>query len=715
MVDMKKKASVQRRPATAQDKPKTEKGSKFSGSMYKHGLLLFLLTFLVNANTLTLDYALDDSLLITQNKLTQKGISGIPEIWSSDVFLGYFGKKGIETGGRYRPMSQTFFALQLEFFGPKPVVGHFFNTLLYAITCLLLFLFLYHMFPPDEKKGVFYSLPFVAGLLYAFHPLHVEAVANIKSLDEILAMLFAVMSALFILQSFKTKQALNLVLGSAAFFFALASKENALTFLAVIPLALFYLKKDVKQIALVTVPLIVTTALYFVARSAALGPSPDIAWVDNFLTNPFFGATFMQKMATILLSWLKYLQLMVFPHPLTTDYYPAMIPVTGWSNPLVLLSFLFYTGIAVFALWKLPKRNIAAFGILYFFITFSVVSNLLINLGTPLNDRFLFMPLAGFCIAIAYLLTDRLPLLLKNPNQKSILAGLVIVLALGLGGKTFSRNMDWADDFTLFRHDIEISGNSARCNVMTGKTYYEKAPFVTDTVQKLEYLQKADQYLKQGLKIYDGYFLAWGILGIMEMDKKNYRQSLDYFVRCLKIEPKQGVALANLNFIGRKMAEKNDVEGCLMAFEQLKHFKPEQPDSYLVMAELNTKAGKVEAAMGELDALLKIDPKNGTAYRMKGELYAAILKDEVKAEENFQKALQFSPDDINVLDNLGVRAFRNNEFAKALEYFSKANSLNPNNAHLLLNIARTYNAMGNVPKAQEFLNLSKAAKGAKKQ
>jgi tetratricopeptide (TPR) repeat protein len=550
-------------------------------------------------------------------------------------------------------------------------------------------------------------------LFYALHPLHVEAVANIKSLDEILSMLLSVSASLFVIRSFEQRKAMNLILGSLAFFLALTAKENALTFVAIIPLGLFYLEKPMKSILFGLLPLVGVSLLYFLLRSAALGPAPEIAWVDNFLTNPFFGASFMQKIATILVSWLKYLQLMLVPYPLTTDYYPAMIPVTGWANPLVWISFLFFTGIAAFALWKLPARNKAAFGILYFFITFSVVSNLFINLGTPLNDRFLFMPLAGFCIAITYLLTAQLPLLSARLQQKNIMTGIVLFISLAYAVQTFSRNRDWKDDFTLFRHDIEVSGNSARCNVMTGKTYYEKAAGLSDSAQKKEYISKAVEYLNRGLEIYKGYYLAWGLLGIIEMDKQNYRQSLDYFVECLKIEPTQSVALGNLGFIGRKMLEQRDTAGCILSFRQLRHFAPQNPDSYQVMADVFSRIGKVDSALVLLEEVLKIDEKNAMSWRLKGEIYATRLNDEASAEKFFLRSYTLNPADVAVLDNLGVASFRKKDYVKAVEYFEKALALEPNNPHFMTNLASTYSALGNTAKVNEFLERAGRAQGSR--
>ena len=78
-------------------------------------------------------YTLDDMLAITSNKYTKQGIKGVSQIMSHDAFDGFFGeKKNLLAGGRYRPLAQITFAVEYQFFGLNPFVGHLNNLLLYA-------------------------------------------------------------------------------------------------------------------------------------------------------------------------------------------------------------------------------------------------------------------------------------------------------------------------------------------------------------------------------------------------------------------------------------------------------------------------------------------------------------------------------------------------------------------------------------------------------
>jgi len=687
---------------TRQEKSKRHQALREAGPSWwqRPALLIFLTAFLVNANTLTHSWALDDTLLITQNKLTQRGFAAIPEIWVSDVFTGYFGKGGIEQGGRYRPLSQTVFAVCHGLFGPSPVIGHLFNVFLYALTCVLLFVLLRRILPERAGTSQWMNIPFLATLLYALHPLHVEVVANIKSLDEILAMGFAVLTAWFAVRAEEAHRTRNLVLSGTCFFLALAAKENAITFLAVVPLVLFYTGASRNAIIRATLLLLAPTALYFLLRASALGPAPAIAPIDNYLTNPFFGATGAERIATVLLTWWKYLGLLLFPHPLTTDHYPGTIPVIGWSDLRPWASALIFVGAGVFALLTLRKRSLVAFGILFFLITFSVVSNLVINLGTPLNDRFLFMPLAGFALVLAWALVTGIERL-RSPQAASmgkVMMGLVLV---AYAGKTFSRNRDWADDMTLFTHDVQVSDKSARCHVMTGKLYYETAAKLPDGNRKRELLDRAKHHLQRGLAIYPDYFLAWGLLGVMEMDAKHDRAAADLYINCLRIEPTEAVALINLNFVGRRLFEAHDNDGAEQALRALNHFDPSRPDPYLLLADMRMRTGRADSSIVLLDELLAIDPKNADAYRMKGEILAVYLHDPAQAEVNFLKSFELDPTNASVAENLGIAAFQRTDLRSALTYFLKAAELKPLDPRPLTLVAEAYKALGDLPKEQE--------------
>ena len=176
-------------------KKQTKSSSKrnFWIKHWKEGLVLFLLASALYAVSISFDYTLDDVMMIQDNQYTNKGFAGIKDILTTESFQGYFGQQmDLLVGARYRPLSIVTFAIENEFVGKNPAVGHFFNILLYALTGLLLFRTISLMTPRLKNANWYFTLPFLASLLFIAHPVHSEAVANIKGRDEIMSFMFAI-------------------------------------------------------------------------------------------------------------------------------------------------------------------------------------------------------------------------------------------------------------------------------------------------------------------------------------------------------------------------------------------------------------------------------------------------------------------------------------------------------------------------------------------
>jgi protein O-mannosyl-transferase len=121
---------------------------------------------------------------------------------SSDYWYGFTGNK---QGAIYRPASLIMFAIEWTLFPDNPIPSHFINVLLFSLTCVILFHLLSRLFQNNL------IVPLICTLLYAAHPIHTEVVNNIKSRDEILCFLFSIVSLLFFLRYYSTKNISTLV------------------------------------------------------------------------------------------------------------------------------------------------------------------------------------------------------------------------------------------------------------------------------------------------------------------------------------------------------------------------------------------------------------------------------------------------------------------------------------------------------------------------
>jgi len=253
---------------------------------------LFILSVLLYANTFSHDFAQDDAIVITENMFTTEGVAGIPGLFQYDTFYGFFkveGKAKLVAGGRYRPLTPAMFAVEYSLFGAKPGGMHLFNALWYGLTVVMLYLLLLTIFQSRKSwdsqislLGI-YWIPLLAAFLFAVHPLHTEAVANIKGRDEIITLLGS-LTSLWLLFKGGT---LRTALAGVCFFLALLAKENAITFLGVAPLALFvFTQTKISDIIKRISPLLAATVVFLIIRGAILGwdagpPSQEL------MNNPF--------------------------------------------------------------------------------------------------------------------------------------------------------------------------------------------------------------------------------------------------------------------------------------------------------------------------------------------------------------------------------------------------------------------------------------------
>ncbi|MFN8398086.1 MAG: hypothetical protein U0176_25945, partial [Bacteroidia bacterium] len=473
-------------PATAQPASPSASISQNPGTQgmlnaaYFPSLVIFLLAFLLYGNTLGHRYALDDSIVITDNAYTKMGTSGIGKIFSSDAFEGFFGeKKNLVEGGRYRPLSMATFAVEWEMFAAKnkdgvmegnPMVSHFLNVLMYACCGILLFMLLRLLFPEADPKRWWFGLPFLITLLFLLHPIHTEVVANIKGRDELMALLY-LLGGLFAVMQYVDGKRAGLWLGVAAgsFFLALLSKETPLPFVVILPLMIWVFRKDagLSKIAIATLPLLAAVLVYMGIRTSVVGLGLGSTTENmEILNDPFIHASGSERAATVFETWGIYLIKLIAPINLSHDYYFNQIPVTDFGNPVVLVSLLVNIGLLAMGIYLTLKRSAIGFGILFYFLSFSITSNLVISIGTTMGERFVFIPSLGFLIA-AVLGLRALAARLKL-GRSTMDYALMGCVGLPFAFLTLTRNPVWKDNYTLFTTDVEHSPNSAKVQTAAG-------------------------------------------------------------------------------------------------------------------------------------------------------------------------------------------------------------------------------------------------------
>jgi tetratricopeptide (TPR) repeat protein len=625
--------------------------------------------FLLYGNTLGHDFALDDAIVIQDNQFTKKGFQGIWDQLTNDQFVGFYGvKKELVSGGRYRPLSMVMFNIEYALFGESPWIFHLINVILYILSGFTLYLVLSKLLNSSAKNS-WISLALLASLIWFFHPIHTEVVANIKGRDEIIAFLLELISLFALLKYIGKQEKQWLLWMSIAYFLALLAKESAITWLAIFPLTIYFFRKAAIRQAILPIFLSMAVALIwlYIRYLVVGGGIENVA--DNLMNDPFLEAGTSDKYATITYTLGKYLQLLVFPHPLTYDYYPKHIPILSWRDPLVLLSLISYLFLIYFALQGLIKRKLYGFAILFFFITLSIASNLLFPIGAFMNERFIYVSSLGFSLMAAQFFLVALPKLSENsPKSVSWIKGLVAFVLLLYAIKTIDRNMVWKNNLTLSVNDANISVNGAKSNVMAGGLLSEEAAKENDPQKRIELLKESEFYLERALNVYPDYIDALILMGNVQWElKKDLAAALPYYQRILNINNQHRQSWENIFIV---LEADQDVDQRIAAYQRLLSYNHRQADIYLYL---------------------------GRAFgREKGELQKSI--------QFMEKGLEFAPDHFELLSNLGTAYGLQKNYMKAIEVLERARSIRPNVAKVHSDLGLSYYFSGQIEKAKASFN-----------
>jgi protein O-mannosyl-transferase len=474
----------------------------------------------------------------------------------------------------------------------------------------------------------------------------------------------------------------------AAFFPALLAKENAFTFLAVIPLTLWFFRKPaLKPLLISFLPLLLSALVYAALRLNALGMEANTVVVTELLNDPFLNTSTSERYATVFYTWLIYLKLLVFPHPLTHDYYPYHIAITNFGDLRVWLSLGIYAFLLFFALKNIRRNSLMAYGILLYGIVFSISSNLLFNIGAFMNERFIFISILGFTLILAWLLHEKM-------KSRALSLTLLLIILCSFSLKTITRNYAWKDDFTLFTTDVKVSKNSAKVNVSAGGMLIEKAQKEPNKTKRKAYLSQAITYLRKGLEIHSRYTAGWVLLGNAYFELRELPSAYTCYDNAIKTGPANKDAVTNMGILLNFAAAKMDYTTSENASRWLLARYPDSLVYHYELAAALLGNNKVDTSLLMLEEVLKTDPQHYMAWCKLGELYGRYLNRIDVSEEYLLKSAAINPSWLPAQENLGIVYAMKGQLQRSKEYFLKALELDEKQSRIHRNISLTYKQMG---------------------
>jgi tetratricopeptide (TPR) repeat protein len=604
------------------------------------GFILFCLAFALYANTIPNTYVLDDNSVLSNNFVVKRGIQGIPVILQTPYRYG----SSLLSDNLYRPLSLVMFAVEWQIAPDVPAFSHGINVLFYALTCFLLFILLRRILP-----GKSLLLPLVVSLLWLFHPVHTEVVANIKSRDEIMSGFFLLLSVYFFIKHLEKSRIIYMAASLIAYLLAFFSKEGVVTFLAVFPIIGWYftrgtLKRNILASSLMLLPALI----YFLTRQHVLDlyAAPFVPSVaDNLL---IAAPDIQTRLATAILILGKYLLLLIAPYQLVSDYSYNQIPLTGWANPLVWVSFLVYLGAIIYAFMNIKKKSPVVFGLLLFLITMSVYSNIFTMIGTSFAERLLYMPSVGFCllagIALVKFVGKNDPdqqtagikeILVKHPVLWLVTGAILILFTM----KTLARNTEWKDEWSLMSADVKRSPNSAHMRYYFGIALRDKAKEPENKDRYNELMQLAIVEFQECVHIIPTYTEGYEQLGLAYYRMKNPEEAIKNYDQALKLNSGSAITWSNLGII---FFERGDLNKAFEMYNKAVALDTNFEDGFFNLGSIYGMQGKFDLAVENFQKTIRLNPANARALYYLGITYQSLNKPGL-AKEYLDRAGQLDP------------------------------------------------------------------------
>jgi Tfp pilus assembly protein PilF len=551
------------------------------------GLAVFAVACAVYTQTAGYSFTYDDVKIVQERELFHN-IGAFREILHTRWW----------SNGLYRPLTALTMAANWTASGGNPHAFHVINLLLhgaasvavYALGCALL--------------GVGGGL--VAGLLFAVHPVHVEAVANIVGRAELLAALFAVLAALLYRidgqladrnDRASWRRGLVTVGTLLCTLFAMASKESAFAVPGLLLLVDWFdawstsrrFGATVHRHWLLWVGAVVVGLGFLVVRASVVG---DLTGTE--VAPGLEGLGLIDRGIVMLPVMLQYARLLFFPLKLSADYSPDFLPAdptfTGpaWAGLGLLLLAI---GVAV---WSRRRAPAVAFSLGWMGATLLIVANVLAPTGVLLAERSMYLPSVGAALLAAWVCC-------RIAERRPALAGAVVGLAVVAGAaRTVTRNPMWRSNETFFPQLVQDAPGSYRA-------MWVKSMLTANAGD----LRRSEALLREAIRIYPLGPGVWRDLGALMHDHGRDAEAADYFWASWRLDQSRVLEAQRAVSDGIRAGAVDTAEARL---REAQRAEPDDNGLTLAAAELALARGEPRRAMTLRRQVAWRFPKSATSW-----------------------------------------------------------------------------------------------------
>lgn len=422
---------------------------------------LLFVTALTFAPCLTGDFVYDDLRFIAQNPYMTAPF---------DLAAAFTDPSTMEQGTYdiYRPLRTLAFRIEHGLGDGKPFLHHLAGIVIHLINTVLVYLLVRRIsefatgtadFVKEGNAGNVTAL--LGAAVFALHPLQAESVAWISSRGDQLVAFFVLLTLNLTFRHNGKPALLMLPITFALTLLACLSKESGMILGALILSAWLCIRAlRTRNILLHGVIALVAAGIYFFIRSATLGPLEGQV--------PYHGGTWTSN-AMYALYGIGYQAMLVLrPWFSNLDYQDGFFDAVPFTR-IVILGCLF-PALALLFLGIFRKKGRAIFGLLFSYVCLLPTSSLVFPLRSLVNDRYLYLAMAGVAILIASGLST-----IMQRERARPLTGLVFMVVLSLlGGLSFARSMHWQSDERLWQATLKTHPLSTKARVGLSRAWFNQ-------------------------------------------------------------------------------------------------------------------------------------------------------------------------------------------------------------------------------------------------
>ncbi len=594
-------------PKTDPHEPKRVK--LFDKKSYTFIGLILLFTIIVYIPSINNDFVVnwDDGGYITEYEVVQDlNAENLKVIFST------FYK------GNYHPITTMVNAFEYAIAGTDPTLYHIVNLLFHIINVFLVFWFILLLTKRREIAAI-------CAILFGIHPMHVESVAWISELKDVMYTLFFLSSMIYyyFFISRKNKKAKHYIISLILFGLSLFSKSAAVTLPVALLLIDYFAKRKLRfNLVVEKIPFFlfsiafgVTAILSQGERGAIQDLTPMFSIAERLMIASYASMVYILKL------FVPINLAAMYPYPHRID---EMLPPEYFIAPF----FVIILAVLIFISRKKTKYLI--FGSLFFLVTISIVLQLLPVGGAILAERYTYVPYVGLFLILGYgyvYIIDAKSGL--RQKFKPIVNVVLVLFILFLSYLSWERIKVWKDGEVLFTDELNKYPDLPFALNNRGYFYYKYH----------ENYDKALTDYSKCIELDSTFHRAHSNRGVLYFNTQKYQEAIVDFNNSLKYRPDNTDALlgrANtFSFLGQ-FAE------AIPDYDKYLELETDDNKGYMWRGIAKFRIGKFEDALADFDISISMLPTDYEPYYWKGLTYLE-KKDFQNALNNLNIAAENNP------------------------------------------------------------------------